>query len=87
MQGLYLSSFPFSAKVCCSLFLLGIGLGSLAAFIQAATAIGLSYGDVVTSLAPEMPMTHIHHDQISAEKEISLTSCGTRPKSGSARHS
>jgi hypothetical protein len=72
MQGLYLSSFSFSAKVCCTLFLLGIGLGSLAACIQAATAIGLSYGDVVTSLAPEMPMTHIHHGQISAEKEINL---------------
>jgi hypothetical protein len=27
---------------------------------------------VVTSLAPEMPMTHIHHGQISAEKEINL---------------
>jgi hypothetical protein len=72
MQGLYLSSFSFSAKVCCSLFLLGIGLGSLAAFTQAATAIGLSYGDVVASLAPDMPMIHIHPGQISAEKEMSL---------------
>jgi hypothetical protein len=72
MQGLYLTSFSRSAKVCCTLFLLGIGLGSLAAFTQAATVIGLSYGDVVTSFAPEMPMTHIHHDQISAEKEIDL---------------
>jgi hypothetical protein len=72
MQGLYLSSFPCSAKVCCTLFLLGIGLGSLAAFTQATTTVGLSYGDVVTSLAPEMPMTHIHHGQISAEKEINL---------------
>jgi hypothetical protein len=72
MQGLYLSSFPCSAKVCCTLFLLGIGLGSLAAFTQATTTVGLSYGDVVSSFAPEMPMTHIHQGQISAEKEINL---------------
>jgi hypothetical protein len=58
--------------VCCTLFLFGIGLGSLAAFAQALTTVGLSYGDVATSLAPEMPMTHIHHGEISAEKEINL---------------
>jgi hypothetical protein len=58
--------------VFCTLFLLGIGLGALAAFTQAATAIGLSYGDVVSSLAPEMPMTHIGHGQLSAEKELDI---------------
>jgi hypothetical protein len=68
-----LSHLPPSAKVFCTLFLLGIGLGSLAAFTQAATAIGLSYRDVATSLAPEMPMTHMRHDQLSAEKEIDMS--------------
>jgi hypothetical protein len=68
-----LSHLPSSAKVFCTLFLLGIGLGSLAAFMQAATAIGLSYGDVVASLAPEMPMTHMRHDQWSTEKEIDIS--------------
>ena len=72
MQGFSLSSFPLSAKVCCTLFLLGIGLGSLAAFTQTVTAIGLSYEDVVASLTPEQPMLHMHHGQVSAEKEINL---------------
>jgi hypothetical protein len=67
-----LSSFPFSAKVCCTLFLLGIGLGCLAAFTQATTAVGLSYGDVVASFAPEQPMLHMQHGQVSVEKEITL---------------
>jgi hypothetical protein len=73
MHGIVLSSLPPSAKVFCTLFLLGIGLGSLAAFTQAATAIGLSYRDVVTSLAPEMPMTHMRHGEWSAEKEIDMS--------------
>ena len=73
MHGMVLSHLPPSAKVFCTLFLLGIGLGSLAACIQAATAVGLSYGDVVSSLAPEMPMTHMRHGQWSAEKEIDLS--------------
>jgi hypothetical protein len=73
MYGIHLSHFPPSAKVFCSLFLLGIGLGAIAAFAQAATAIGLSYGDVVASLAPEMPVTHMGHGQTSAEKEIDIT--------------
>jgi hypothetical protein len=72
MYGIYLSHFPPSAKVFCSLFLLGIGLGAIAAFTQAATAIGLSYGDVVASLTPEMPVTHMSHGQTSAEKEIDI---------------
>src|ERR671925_183789 len=72
MNGIYLSHLPLSAKLFCTLFLLGIGLGCLAAFTQAATAIGLSYDDVVESLAPEMPMTHIGHGQLSAERELDI---------------
>jgi hypothetical protein len=72
MHGMSLSRLPFSAKVCVTLFLAGIGLGCLAALVQAATAVGLSYGDVVASLAPEMPMTHMGHGQLSAEREIDL---------------
>lgn len=72
MRGLSLSSLPWSAKVCCTLFLLGIGAGCLAAFLQALTAIGLSYEDVVSSLAPEMPMIEMPHGQLSAEKEIDI---------------
>jgi hypothetical protein len=72
MNGIVLARLPFSAKVFCTLFLCGIGLGCLAAFTQAATAIGLSYHDVVTSLAPEMPMTHMGHGELSAEREIDI---------------
>jgi hypothetical protein len=72
MHGISLTALPPSAKVFCSLFLLGIGLGSLAAFTQAATAVGLSYGDVVASLAPEMPMTHLGHGQHSAEQPLDI---------------
>src|SRR5262245_43795944 len=72
MHGVSLTALPLSGKVFCSLFLLGIGLGSLAAFTQAATAVGLSYGDVVASLAPEMPMTHLGHGQFSAEKALDI---------------
>jgi hypothetical protein len=72
MRGMYLADLPLSAKVFCTLFLLGIGCGQLAAVTQAATAVGLSYGEVAASLAPEMPMTHIGHGQMSAEKEIDI---------------
>jgi len=72
MHGISLARLPFSAKVCATLFLLGIGLGCLAALTQAATAVGLSYGEVVASLAPEMSMTHMGHGQLSAEREIDL---------------
>jgi hypothetical protein len=72
MHGIYLSQLPLSAKLFCTLFLLGIGLGCLAAFAQAATAVGLSYGEVVASLVPEMPMTHMGHGQLSAERELDL---------------
>lgn len=72
MFGWTLSRLPVSAKVFCTLFFVGIGLGCVAAFTQAATAIGLSYTDVATSLAPEMPMTHMGHGQMSAEKELDI---------------
>src|SRR2546425_5844022 len=72
MNGIYLSRLPLSAKVFCTLFLLGIGCGALAAVTQAATAVGLSPRDVQASLAPEMPMTPLGHGQMSAEKEITL---------------
>jgi hypothetical protein len=77
MNGITLARLPFSAKVFCTLFLGGIGLGCLAAFTQAATAIGLSYDDIVASLAPEMPMTHMGHGQMSAEKEIDIGQLGS----------
>ena len=74
MYGVYLSELPGSAKLFCTLFLIGIGCGAVAAFAQAATAIGLTPGDVQASLAPEMPMTHMGmgHGPASAEKEIAL---------------
>ena len=73
MHGIYLSTLPRSAKLFCTLFLLGIGCGALAAFTQAATAVGLSPGEVQASLAPDMPMTHLGHGAAMAEKEIDLT--------------
>ena len=72
MNGMYLSRLPLSAKVFCTLFLLGIGCGALAAVTQAATAVGLSPRDVQASFAPEMPMMPLGHGQMSAEKEITL---------------
>src|SRR5882724_3782361 len=74
MNGFRLSALPLSGKVFCTLFLVGIGCGSLAAFVQASTAVGLSPAAVEASLAPEMPMTQMqmHHGQMSGEKEISL---------------
>jgi hypothetical protein len=72
MNGTTLARLPLSAKVFCTLFLLGIGLGNVAAFAQAATAVGLSPADVKASLAPEMPMTHLGHGYGAAEKEIAL---------------
>jgi hypothetical protein len=72
VYGIHLSGLPLSGKLFCTLFLIGIGCGSVAAFAQAATAVGLRPADVQASLAPEMPMTHVGHGQPSAEKEISL---------------
>jgi len=72
MYGWSLARFPTSAKVFCTLYLLGIGAGSLAAFAQAVTAVGVSPAEVQASLAPDMPMTHMGHGETSAEKEIDL---------------
>ena len=72
MNGIYLARLPLSAKVFCTLFLVGIGCGAVAAFVQAATAVGLSPAAVEASRAPDMPMTQMAHDQMSAEREISL---------------
>lgn len=72
MWGWTLSRLPASAKVFCTLFLLGIGAGQLAAITQAATAVGLSPAAVRTSLAPEAPLTGLAEGQLSAEREIRL---------------
>src|SRR6266849_4404916 len=72
MNGIHLSRLPLSAKVFCSLFLLGIGCGALAAFAQAATAVGVSPAAVRESLAPELPMTGMQHGETSGEREMEL---------------
>src|SRR6202162_1878198 len=72
MRGVHLAGLPLSAKVFCTLFLAGIGCGSLAALAQASTAVGISPSAVKASLAPEMPMTALAHGQMTAEKEIEL---------------
>jgi len=72
MCGFYLGHLPLSGKVFCTLFLVGIGCGAIAAFTQAATAVGISPAAVEASLTPEMPMTGMRHGQTSAEKEITL---------------
>jgi hypothetical protein len=72
MHGVLLATLPVSAKVFCTLYLVGIGCGAMAAFAQAATAVGLAPSDVRASLAPDMPMTHIGHGPATAEREISL---------------
>ena len=72
MYGIHLSGLPPSGKLFCTLFLIGIGCGAVAAFTQAATAVGLNPAEVQASLAPEMPMTQMAHGQMSGEKEISL---------------
>jgi hypothetical protein len=72
MNGIRLAALPLSGRVFCTLFLVGIGCGSIAAFAQAATAVGLSPAAVQASLAPEMPMTHMGHGRPTGEKEISL---------------
>lgn len=55
MHGMTLTTLPLSANVFCTLFLLGIGLGALAAAIQATTAVGLSYEDVVAAWHQKCP--------------------------------
>ncbi|MFQ5801713.1 MAG: hypothetical protein ACE5JQ_02305 [Candidatus Methylomirabilales bacterium] len=80
MHGIYLARLPLSAKVFCTLFLLGIGCGNLAAVIQASTAVGLSPTAVQTSLAPEMPMTSLAPGQMSAEQEIDIGQISSKAK-------
>jgi hypothetical protein len=80
MPGIHLSQLPPSGKVFCTLFLAGIGCGALAAFTQAATAVGVSPAAVRESLAPEAPMTHLHHGPTSAEKEIDLSQIPDRAR-------
>jgi hypothetical protein len=80
MFGWTLSRFPLSAKVFCTLFMIGIGCGALAAFLQAYTAVGLSPGHVQASLAPEMPMTHLAEGEMGAEREIHLSEIEDRAK-------
>jgi len=76
MLGIRLSRLPVSAKIFCTLYLLGIGCGAIAAMAQAATAVGLTPGDVQASFASEMPMTSLgprgHGQHQSAEKEIDI---------------
>jgi hypothetical protein len=72
MNGIFLGRLPLSGRVLCTLYLVGIGCGALAALAQAATAVGLSSAEVQASLAPEMPMTQMGHGQMSGEKEIDL---------------
>jgi hypothetical protein len=72
MRGISLTNLPPSAKVFCTLFLVGIGAGALAAAVQAATAVGLTPAGVQASLAPDMPMTHLGHGAGSGEREIDL---------------
>jgi hypothetical protein len=80
MYGIYLSRLPLSGKVFCTLYLFGIGCGALAAFVQTVTAVGISPAEVQASLAPEMPMTHMGHGQMSGEKEIDLSQISSAAK-------
>jgi len=85
MLGIRLSRLPVSAKVFCTLYLLGIGCGAIAAFAQAATAVGLTPADVRSSFGREMPMTSLppaggHGQHQSAEKEISVIDISSAAK-------
>ena len=73
MNGIHLSRLPLSAKVFCTLFLVGIGCGALAAFAQASTAVGVSPSAIEESLSPDLPMTGMRHGEMSGEKEIDLS--------------
>ena len=72
MFGWTLSRLPVSAKIFCTLYLVGIGCGALAAATQAATAVGITPADVRASLAPDVPMTHLGHGEMSAEREMDI---------------
>jgi len=85
MLGIRLSRLPLSAKIFCTLYLLGIGCGAIAAVAQAATAVGLTPADVRSSFGREMPMTPLppaggHGQHQSAEKEISVTDISSAAK-------
>src|SRR2546428_12043937 len=85
MLGIRLSRLPVSAKIFCTLYLLGIGCGAIAAFAQAATAIGPTPADVRSSFGREMPMTSPppaggHGQHQSAEKEISVSDISSAAK-------
>jgi hypothetical protein len=80
MKGIYLSQLPLAAKVYCSLLLVGLGLGFLAAFVQAVTAVGLSYNALQGSFAPETPMTHMEHGQTSGERQMDISELGSSAK-------
>lgn len=80
MKGIYLSQLPLAAKVYSTLLLVGLGLGFIAAFVQALTAVGLSYSEVQGSFAPEMPMTHMDHGQMSKEREMDISELGSSAK-------
>jgi hypothetical protein len=66
--------------VFCTFFLAGIGLGAIAAFTQASTAVGISTSAIESSLAPEMPMTGMRHGETSSEKEIDLNQVSSEAK-------
>lgn len=72
MRGITLSTLPLSGKLYCTLYLVGIGCGALAALAQVVTAVGITPVEVQASLAPEMPMTHLGHGEMSAEREIDI---------------
>ena len=80
MNGITLSRLPPSGRVLCTLFLLGIGCGALAAFVQASTAVGVSPAAVESSLAPEMPMKSMRHGEASGEQEIDLADISSAAK-------
>src|SRR3989449_4836211 len=85
MLGIRLSRLPVSAKIFCTLYLLGIGCGAIAAFAQAATAVGLTPADVRSSFGREMPMPSLppaggHGQHQSAEKEISVIEISSAAK-------
>jgi hypothetical protein len=66
--------------VFCTFFLAGIGLGAIAAFTQASTAVGISPSAIESSLAPEMPMTGMRHGETGSEKEIDLSQVSSEAK-------
>src|SRR5712672_2626938 len=80
MNGIQLSRLSLSGKVFCTLFLAGIGLGSLAAFAQASTAVGIWPAAIQSSLAPEMPVTRVREGETSGEKEIDLGQISSEAK-------